>query len=387
MSAEPLKVHESLDAYKRDIPFFNYPHLYKRFESDFDRIFKDVCSRGAFIMQKDLESFEEAVREFLGVKHAFGVADGTNALMIGLWAMGIGEGDEVICPAHTYIASPASAWMNGAKPVLCDIGDDNLLDPYSAEKWITDKTKAIMSVHLNGRTCNMDKIFEIADKHNLQVVEDAAQALGSKFKGKSAGTFGAFGTFSLYPAKVLGCFGDGGLIVTNDDDLADKIYQIRDHGRDHSGKVQCWGTNSRLDNLQAAFVDFRLRDSYPKEDIPRRREIAAKYYEGLKDLTELDLPAAPSDGDHFDIFQNFEMAADRRDELREFLSKRGIGTIMQWAGVPIHGFPMITDQKPSDFPRTVKFFERTVILPLNMAMSNDDVDHVVAAVREFYGKV
>lgn len=386
MTAEPLKVHESLDAYKRDIPFFNYPHLYKRFEADFDRIFKDVCSRGAFIMQKDLEAFEEAVRDFLDVKHAFGVADGTNALMIGLWAMGIGAGDEVICPSHTYIASPASAWMNGARPVLCDIGDDNLMDPYAAEKWITDKTKAIMPIHLNGRTCNMDAVFAVAEKYNLRVVEDAAQALGSKFKGKCAGTFGTFGTFSLYPAKVLGCFGDGGMLVTNDDALAEKIYQIRDHGRDHNGKVQCWGTNSRLDNLQAAFVNFRLRDTYPRQDIPRRRAIAARYCEGLADLSELDLPAAPSTGDHFDIYQNFEMAADRRDELREYLRDRGIGTIIQWAGVPVHGFPMITGQSASDFPRTAKFFERTLMLPLNMAMTDPDVDHVITAIREFYGK-
>jgi len=275
-SAQPAaKIHESLDAYQRQIPFFNYPALFKQDEEDFVRIFKDVCGRGAYILQKDLAQFEENLKKFLNVKHVFGTADGTNAIMIGLMACGVGPGDEVIVSSHTYIATASAAQILGAKAVPCDIGPDNLMCPKSAESKITPKTKVIMPTHVNGRTCNMDAIMDVAKRHNLMVTEDAAQALGSKFKGQCAGTFGKFGTFSFYPAKVLGCFGDGGAVITNDDEIAHKLMCLRDHGRDETGMVVMWGTNSRLDNLQAAFLDYKL-STYP-QGIQRRRDIARRY--------------------------------------------------------------------------------------------------------------
>lgn len=371
------------DAYSRKIPFFNYGALFTRFEDDFMRIFQDVGRRGAFIMQKDLEEFEEALKSFLDVKHAFGVADGTNALIIGLKSLGIGPGDEVIVPSHTYIASAASVEIVGAKPVLCDIGDDHLICPKSAESKITDKTKAIMPVNVNGRTCAMDPIFEVAKKHGIMVVEDSAQALGSRYKGQCAGTFGKFGTFSFYPAKVMGCFGDGGAVVTNDDEVAEQLMLWRDHGRNEDGKVVGWGTNSRLDNLQAAFLHHKLKHYH--EDMARRREIAQMYQDGLGDLSQLKLPPAPdADPDHYDIYQNYEMAADDRANLQQYLRDNGIGAIQQWAGTMVHQFEALGFEDQQDLPKTEAFSKRALMIPMHMAMSNEDVDYIIAKIRSFY---
>lgn len=380
----PVKKDLDPTAYTRKIPFFNYGELFTRFEDDFMRIFQDVGRRGAFIMQKDMEDFEEALKSFLDVKHVFSCADGTNALVIGLRALGIGPGDEVIVPSHTYIASAASVHLVGATPVLCDIGADNLICPKSAESKITNKTKAIMPVNVNGRTCAMDPLFEVANKHGVMIVEDAAQALGSRYKGQCAGTFGKFGTFSFYPAKVLGCFGDGGAIVTNDDDVAREIMLWRDHGRNEDGAVAGWGTNCRLDNMQAAFLHHKLKHYH--EDMARRREIAKMYQDGLGDIAQLRLPPAPdADQDHYDIYQNYELAAQDRDGLQDYLRDAGIGAIQQWAGVMVHQFEALPFSKQNlDLPATEKFSKEELMVPMNMTMSDDDVNYIIAKIREYY---
>lgn len=365
----------------RTIPFFNYPALFKEKEDELTSIFKDVCSRGAYILQKDLFELEENLQKFLNVKRVFGVADGTNALILGLKAVGIGPGDEVIVPSHTYVASAASVALLGGKPVLCDIEEDNLIDPLSVEQKITKNTKAIMPVHVNGRTCAMDPLENLAKQYNLMIVEDAAQALGSKYKGKCAGTFGQFGTFSFYPAKVLGCFGDGGAIVTNNEEIGKKISLLRDHGRDENGHVIAWGTNSRLDNLQAAILNFKLKTYL--EDIQKRRDIAHCYHKGLKDIQAIDLPPGPDeDPSHFDIYQNYEMAVDRRDELKSYLQDRGIATIIQWAGMPLHQFKDLGFQEI--LPQTDLFFKRCLMLPMNVSLTQDDVDYIIESIRHFY---
>ena len=226
----------------------------------------------------------------------------------------------------------------------------------------------------------MDKIQAIAKKYELMIVEDAAQGLGSRFKGKSAGTFGSFGTISFYPAKLLGCFGDGGLIMTNDDEIADTLYLLRDHGRDQNGDVTKWGYNSRLDNLQAAILNHKL--SHYQEDIEHRRTIANIYNEGLKDLSCLKLPLPPSDGDNFDVFQNYELHAENRDNLKDYLAKNGIGTIIQWAGVPVHKFKDLGFSQ--SLPFTDKFFEGCLMLPMNSALEIEQAEYIVKTVRNFY---
>ena len=344
-------------------------------------ILLDVMRRGAFILQKDLTEFEANLAKFVGAKYAFGVANGTDALIIALRAAGIKPGDEVILPSHTYIATAAAVHFVGATPVLVECGTDHLIDPASVKAAVTPKTRAIMPVQLNGRTSDMEALQKIADEHNLLIIEDAAQGLGSKYKGQCAGTFGAAGTFSFYPAKVLGCFGDGGAIVTNDDAVAEQVMLLRDHGRNEEGLIVEWGFNSRLDNLQAAILNFKL-GTFP-QDIERRREIARRYQAGLSEISDLVLPPDPdSDSNHYDVYQNYEIESSHRDALKDHLKKDGIGTIIQWAGKAVHQFEDLKFNV--SLPFTEKMFERCLMLPMNTSLSDEDIEYICASIRHFY---
>ncbi len=332
-------------------------------------------------MQKDLFEFETKLAEYLGVKHAIGVADGTMALLLSLRSIGLNQGDEVIVPSHTFVASAAAIHHAGAIPVLADCGTDHLIDPVSIENKITKRTKVIMPVQLNGRTAKMDEIEKIAHDNNLVIIEDSCQALGSKYKGKYAGTFGKAGTFSFFPAKTLGCFGDGGAVVTDSDDVANNVRLLRDHGRDENGEVVTWGYNARLDNLQAAILKFKL--SFYDEEISIRRELAQRYDKNLRDIAQITLPPVPDDSDHFDIFQNYEIEAEQRDDLREYLRKNGVGTIMQWGGKTIHQFEKL-DLVSESLEYTHKMTSRFLMLPLHTALRHSEVDYICSKIREFY---
>jgi dTDP-4-amino-4,6-dideoxygalactose transaminase len=365
----------------KTVPFFNYPALFAREEKELMPIIHDVLRRGAYIMQKDLLQFEENLAQYLGVKHVIGVADGTVAIMMGLRAAGIGPGDEVLVPSHTFVATAAAVHHVGAKPVLVDCGADHLIASDDLSHRITTRTKAILPVQLNGRTVNMDGIVSLASQHGLKIVEDSAQALGSKFKGQFAGTFGVAGTCSFYPSKTLGCFGDGGAVFTNDDGAAEFMRLLRDHGREHTGDVVTWGYNSRLDNLQAAVLNFKL--SRYDTEVSRRREIAARYEEKLCSLPGLVLPPRPdADVNHFDIYQNYEIESDQRDALRDHLDAMGVKTIIQWGGKTIHQFPKL--ELNADLPRTQKLTERFFLLPMNTSLADDDIDYVCQQIHRFY---
>jgi dTDP-4-amino-4,6-dideoxygalactose transaminase len=367
----------------QNVPFFNYPRAYLDDRENLMRIFDDVGHRGAFIMQKDLHEFEANLASYTGASYAVGVANATDGLELAWMAVGLHPGDEVICCSHTMLATASAIKTAGGTPVPVELGEDGLIDPDAVEDAINPRTVGIMPTQLNGRTCDMDRIMSIANKHKFFVVEDAAQALGSRFKGKHAGTFGNASAISFFPAKVLGCLGDGGGVITNDASLFDKIYQLHDHGRDINGDVKSWGRNSRLDNLQAAFLNHNLQ-SYGKV-ITRRRKIASMYQQQLGDLDELHLPPAPDENpDHFDIYQNYEMQADRRDELKKYLSENSIGTLIQWGGKAVHqwenlGFTV-------RLPKVERFFERCIMLPMNMFISDEDISYVCEKIRGFYRK-
>lgn len=370
---------------KLSIPFFRYGHLYNQQRERLLAAVTDVMTRGAFILQKDLLQFEEGIRRFLGVKHAWGVANGTDGLIIALRAAGVQPGDEVIVPSHTYVASAASIHFAGATPVLVECGADHMIDPAAVEAAVTPRTTCIMPIQLNGRTCDMDALQRIADRLKLLIVEDAAQGLGSRFRGRFAGTFGAAAEFSLYPAKVLGCFGDGGIVTTNDAAIARRMMLLRDHGRNEDGLVETWGLNSRLDNLQAAILNVKLAD-FPAE-IERRRALAALYAEGLEGLEDMTLPPAPdADSDHFDVYQNYEVESGRRDALRAHLEADGVRTIIQWAGTPVHQFKGLTGTRTTDLARTERLFQRCFLLPMNTSLTDEEVGYICASIRRFYGR-
>ena len=366
----------------RNVPFFNYPHLFKSKEDDFVRIFKDVGYRGAYILQKDLRDFEENLAKFAGTKYAVGLANGTDAIWIALMAAGVGKGDEVIFASHTYIATAASIHFVGAIPVPADCKEDHMLDPESVRKLVTSKTKAILPTQLNGRCCDMDEIMKIAKEFNLIVLEDAAQGLGAKFKGNGVGTFDKGGTISFYPAKNLGSFGDAGGFVTNDKEIYDKVMLYRDHGRNDDGVFVMWGFNSRLDNLQAAILDFKL--TYYSDEIVRRREIAQIYHDKLSSVSQLFLPPAPNENlDYFDVYQNYELEAERRDELKIFLKDNGVGTLIQWGGQPVHSITSL-GFSGKGLPYTEQMFTKCLMIPMNTALTNEDVEYVCEQIIKFY---
>ena len=367
---------------KVKVPFFNYPALFKAQEKQIMDTLHNVLSRGAYILQRDLEEFEENIKELIGVKHVLGVADGTNALILALRAADIGPGDEVIMSSHTYIATAASAHFVGATPVLVECGADHMIDPEGVERAVTDKTRVIMPTQLNGRTCDMDALQAIADKYGLIIIEDAAQALSSMYKGKCAGTFGLAGTFSFYPAKVLGCFGDGGAVVTNDDEIAESVALLRDHGRNEEGEVVSWGTNSRLDNMHAAILNLKLRTF--KKDMERRREIASMYGQALRDIGDLILPPAPDEDEkHYDVYQNYELESGHRDEMKSFLAERGVGTIIQWGGKAVHQFKGLGFDNVR-LPVVEKMTSRFLMLPMHTALTDEDVWYVCDCIKAFY---
>lgn len=368
----------------KTIPFFDYQGIYNRFEKEFQDIFHDVCSRGAFILQNDLIEFEDQLKEYLNINHVLGVADGTNAMLIGLIASGIKANDDILISSHTYVATANAVKLLGANPIPVDIGIDGMICIDSIKKNITNNTKAIMPTQLNGRCCNMDLIIDLCNKEGIQLFEDSAQGLGAKYKNKSAGTFGTFGTLSFYPAKLIGCFGDGGVVMTNDDDIAEKLFMLRDHGRDHNGVVKGWGTNSRLDNLQAAFLSLRLKHFH--EDVDRRREIAAIYDEKLSINNNVKLPPAPSSSDHFDVYQNYEAEFNDRDKLKIFLEDRGVKTLVQWGGTPIHHFDDLGYglSKYKDLKNTDSFFKKCLMLPMNMSVTNEEIKYICDSINEFY---
>lgn len=367
-------------ALARSVPFFNYPQTFLKEEEELVAIFRDVGRRGAFILQRDVEQFEENLGRFLGAKHALGVANATDGLLIALRAAGVNEG-EVIFSSHTMVATAAAIHFAGATPVPVECGADHLIDPAAVAAAVTSRTRAILPTQLNGRTADMDALAAIARPRGLAIVEDAAQALGSRFRGRAAGTFGAAGAISFFPAKVLGCLGDGGAVVTNHAIAFERARQMRDHGKNAAGEVVSWGLNSRLDNLQAAILDHRLT-TY-EAAIARRRAIARVYRERLAPLEELQLPPGPeADADHFDVYQNYEIETDQRDALREFLKLRGVGTIVQWGGKAVHQFEALGFSQR--LPFTESLFERMLLLPMNTTLADDDVAYVCDSIEEFY---
>jgi dTDP-4-amino-4,6-dideoxygalactose transaminase len=365
----------------QSVPFFDYPQVFLGEEEELVALFRDVGRRGAFILQQDVRRFERNLAAFLNVNYAVGVGNATDGLIIALRASGVGSGDEVIFSSHTMVATAAAIHFAGAKPVPVECGPDHLIDPDAVEAAITSRTRAILPTQLNGRVCDMDRLDEIARRHGLIIVEDAAQALGARFRGRAAATFGSAAAISFFPAKVLGCLGDGGAVTTNDPSVFARIEQMHDHGRGPDGEVVSWGLNSRLDNLQAAILDMRL----PRYEavVERRRAIARIYQERLVSIEEIRLPPGPEEGlDHFDVFQNYEIEAARRNGLRQFLQRSAIGTLVPWGGKAVHQWERLGLE--ARLPFTESLFERLLLLPMNPSLSDDQIHIVADAVTEFY---
>lgn len=364
------------------VPFINYQKQLAGLRPELDQLLEDVIFRRSdFIMRDDLLRFEKNAAEFVGTKYAVGVKSCTDGLILSLRAAGIGPGDEVITVSHTFIATIASIHHVGATPVLVDINDEDLMDPDAVLDAITPKTRAIMPVHLNGRICDMMRINDIASSHNLLVLEDAAQGLGAKYHGQSGGSFGLVSSFSFFPAKLLGTLGDGGLVCTDDPEIEKKVRLLRDHGRvNKANDFAFFGFNSRLDNLQAAVLELKLR--YLPTWLERRRELARIYFKELPD--EIKLP--PFDGEgRWDVFQNFVIKSARRDELAEYLRKSGVETLISWPK-GVHENRHLFSKEYS-LPKTERLCQEALSLPMNAELTDAEVRTVCKHVKEFYASV
>jgi aminotransferase EvaB len=353
---------------------------FQRIEAEMMDTMRDVLTKGDLIMRQQMLDFEHHLADFVGTADAVGVSNCTDGMRLLLEAVGIGPGDEVITVSHTFMATMAVIHQVGATPVLVDVGVDHNMNVDLLEQAITSRTKAIMPVHLNGRLVQMDRVMEIAQAHNLLVIEDTAQALGGAYLGVRGGAWGLAGAFSFYPAKLLGAYGDAGAVVTSDAGLAARLRELRDHGRISKTGFSGWGWNCRLDNLQAAVLDLKLKKV--PEWIGQRRRLAAIYDEELADVGAVTRPPAPDGGPYFDIYQNYVIEADRRDQLADHLAKKGIETLISPGPVPNHKQPVGLDH--FSLPRTEELCARVLSLPLNNELGEEQVLEVAAAIKDFY---
>lgn len=365
---------------KHDIPYVNLPAQGRDQLDDLKRIFEEVVLRGTFVgTGEEIDALEKRLAAYCGTEEAVALNSGTDALMLAMVAAGIGRGDEVITPPNSFVASTATVVHIGAKPVFADVLADQNIDPDKIEHAITPRTKAIMPVHLTGRVCRMDEIMDIANRHDLVVIEDAAQAIGSTYKGRMSGAVGHFGCFSAHPLKNLNALGDGGFVTTNDKAAAARMRRLRSHGMADRQTIEEWGLVSRMDTLQAAILSYRL-DALP-EVIARRRANAA-LYQGLLRHERVFVP--PCRNEEFNTFHTFVIQVDRRDELQAYLKQCGIKTAIHYP-IPIHLQPAARDlgHGKGDFPATERQADRILTLPVNQYMSRADVEAVAGEVLAF----
>ena len=358
-------------------PVRNY-HMIK---DEIDAAYFEVMEKGDLIMRGQLRSFEENLANFVGAKYAVGLSSGYDALHLSLRALGVGQGDEVIVPAHTFVASCSAIVNVGATPVLVDVTEDFNIDVTQIEEVLTPKTKAIMPVHLSGWMADMPAVMKIAAEHNLFVVEDACQSLGSSINGKFAGAWGNTGCWSFYPFKILGGYGDGGAITTDDPQIAEWVSRARYNGEDRkSGEYHVHGFTALLDNLQAAFLDVKLKKL--PEWILRRKEIAEKYHQALCGIPDLLLPHYNRPGfDH--IYQNYTLRAKQGNEFSEYLKANGVEVLVQFRKPYYkHEALQLVDR---GFPETEALSREVCSLPMNVEINDDEIDYVIQVVRSFYG--
>ncbi|MFW5889713.1 MAG: DegT/DnrJ/EryC1/StrS family aminotransferase [Bacillota bacterium] len=366
----------------KKVRFVNPERNYQMIKEEIDAAYFDVMTRGELVLREHLFNFEDNLAKFVGTKYAVGLNSGYDALFLSLKALGIGPGDEVIVPSHTFVLSCSAIVHNGATPVLVDVTEDFNIDVAKIEEAITENTKAIMPVHLSGWMADMPKIMELADKYDLKIVEDACQSLGSTINGKKAGSWGNAGCWSFYPFKILGGYGDGGAITTDDPEIARFARLMRHHGEDtETGEYLYHGYTKRLDNLQAAFLDVKLK-KLPSW-IKRRKEVAKKYYEGLKDIDDLLLPHYDKEGfDH--VYQNYTIRSKQGSDFSDYLKANGVEILIQFRK-PYYkheGLNLID----RGFPETEALSREVCSLPMNVEINDEEINYVIQTVRNYYNK-
>lgn len=343
----------------------------------------DVLEGGTYILGQEVAAFERAFAKFCGVEHAVGVGSGTDALILALKALDIGRGDEVITVSHTAVATVAAVLAVGAIPVLVDVDPTfYTLDPSALDAAVSERTKAIIAVHLYGQIADLDTIHLVAKRHRIWIVEDCAQAAGAFYRGLRAGAYGDIGCFSFYPTKNLGGIGDGGMVVAADHTIADRVRQLRQYGWDDRRQTRRPGVNSRLDEIQAAILGVKL--PFLDSDNARRRAIAARYDAGLAGLP-LTTPAQRPGCEH--VYHLYVISCEDREALRSSLAKAGIDSSVHYRS-PVHrqaGYMEATVFPPGGLPVTERLVDRILTLPLYPELRDSDVETIIQAIKSHFG--
>lgn len=350
-----------------------------QYQKEFEEKALEVLRSGWYVLGKEVENFEKEFAAYLGAKHCVGVASGLDALWIAFRILGIGTGDEVIVQGNTYIASVMGITINGAVPVFVEPDEYYNIDASKIEEKITEKTKAVLVVHLYGQASNMKPVVDICRKYNLRLVEDCAQSHGAKFDGTMTGTFGDIGCFSFYPSKNLGAFGDAGAIVTNDDRIAEDTRVFRNYGSEKRYYNKVVGTNSRLDEMQAGFLRVRLQ--HLDELAQEKRAVCEKYLQEIHN-DKIILPQTREGATH--IWHQFVVRSDERDGLIRYLDGKGIGTIIHYP-IPPHLSEAYRylDMQEGSLPVTEKYAKTVLSLPLYNGMTEEEQELVISAINDF----
>ena len=367
------------------IPFIDLKHQYAQHRAAFDDAMCSVCESASFILGPAVARFEKQFAEYLGAAEAVGVASGTDALRLACRAVGLESGDEVLIPANTFIATAVAVHEAAATPVPVDVASGSFqLDLEDAERRVTEKTRAVMPVHLFGQAVDMDAVLAFAERLNLAVIEDACQAHGAAWNGKRVGGLGAVGCFSFYPGKNLGAFGDGGMVVTNDAAIAEKLRQLRNYGSVEKHVHHIVAGNSRLDSLQAAVLSVKM--AFLDDWNRRRFDAACRYTDTLQDLDAVTAPVFDRSNPNAHVFHLFVIQCDRRDDLMAFLLDRDIGCGIHYP-VPVHRHPAFAHLGcgPGTCPVAERLAAQILSLPMFPEITDAQVDAVVAAIKAFYG--
>lgn len=360
------------------IKFLDLKKINNRYREEIDSRIKNILDKGWYLQGEENENFTKNFANFCGTKFALGVANGLDALNLIIKAYGFGNGDEIIVPANTYIATILAISENGCIPILVepDIKTYNI-NPDSIEEKITTKTKAIMVVHLYGQAVQMEKIWKIAKKYNLKIIEDSAQAHGAIYQKKRTGNLGDASGFSFYPGKNLGCIGDGGAVTTNDEELFNKIKAIANYGSDRKYHHIYKGVNSRLDEIQAAVLDIKLK--HLDSDNNKRRKISKYYRENIKN-SKIILPETYDEKSH--VWHIFAVRTHNRDEFQKYLTEKGIQTIIHYP-TPPHKQGAYKEWNNLSFPITEEIHNTILSLPISPVMTDSEIEKVVEVVNEY----
>jgi len=352
---------------------------YEYFEPQVTKILRWVLASGYYILSKNVEEFEKEFAKYIGAKYCVGVGNGLEALQIALMSIDVKQGDEVITVSNTAVATALAISNIGAKPVFVDIDEYYHMDVSKIEEKITKKTKAIIPVHLFGQIVDIDNILKIAKKHNLKVIEDACQAHGASLDGKKAGSFGSLGCFSFYPTKNLGAYGDAGAITTDSKTLYQKCLMLRNYGQKNRYEHHLKGMNSRLDELQAAILNTKLKKL--NSLLSKRNKIAQTYIFNLKGVNQIILPKIRKNNYH--SFHLFVILAENRDKLQKYLKEKGTETIIHYP-IPIHKQVSFKEYANVKLPVTEKLSKEILSLPINPFLEEREVIEICSAIKHFY---